>query len=393
MDTFVKGVIPMFRKNKKEIKRILQTLLAHDFKGGYILYYEKTEHNILLQIALPPSKEVEDLRNILNNLKEELKANDVRILETVGKIITVEFGCRDLSTVLYNEKFIHHNTLQLELPSSFGSEIIDFEDGASCHMLNGGAPRMGKTMFLLYLSTMLYHQNKGKLHLYITSTKGKDFYPLMGLPNVYVSDENENEDSFEQTLIKIQEIYKARNTLLYSPALEKATDSKSVKKLYPHMYHHFYPIFIIIDEYARFNKQSIHKLVAELVQTAGYVNVHVIIATQRPDARQTLPANIKMGLMCRICFQTADKNNSIVILDEEGAENLPSKPGRAILKDKGKNMIQVPKITYQQCEELLNPFKKGIVSNVKEISTRPTNHEAANKIQNLFKESNSENIL
>jgi DNA segregation ATPase FtsK/SpoIIIE-like protein len=348
-----------------------------------------------LQLQLPPQKEIADLDLLLNNLKEELKANDVRIVQRIGKRVTIEFGTHDLTNIDFDNKFLHPNTLKVELPSSFGSEIIDFEDGASCHTLNGGAPRMGKTLFLLYLSTILYHQNKGNIELYITSTKGKDFYPLMGLPNVYVSDENEDEISFLKTLETIKDEYKRRNTLLYSPVLAKATDSKSVKKLYPHMYHHFKPIFVIIDEYARFNIQPIHKLVAELVQTAGYVNVHIIIATQRPDARQTLPANIKMGLMTRICFRTADKNNSIVILDEEGAETLPNVKGRAILKDGEKNMIQVPYLSYEKCEELLKPFKGDNKNDEphQESDKGSTNTKLANKIQNLFKEPDSENFI
>jgi DNA segregation ATPase FtsK/SpoIIIE-like protein len=370
-------------------------LLAHEFTGGYILSLTTSPERTTLQLQLPPQKEIADLDLLLNNLKEELKANDVRIVQRIGKRVTIEFGTHDLTNIDFDNKFLHPNTLKVELPSSFGSEIIDFEDGASCHMLNGGAPRMGKTLFLLYLSTILYHQNKGNIELYITSTKGKDFYPLMGLPNVYVSDENEDEITFLKTLEKIKDEYKRRNTLLYSPVLAKATDSKSVKKLYPHMYHHFKPIFVIIDEYARFNIQPIHKLVAELVQTAGYVNVHVIIATQRPDARQTLPANIKMGLMTRICFRTADKNNSIVILDEEGAETLPNVKGRAILKDGEKNMIQVPYLSYEKCEELLKPFKGEMKHDEphQENDKGSTNTKLANKIQNLFKESDSENLI
>jgi DNA segregation ATPase FtsK/SpoIIIE-like protein len=379
----------------KTLKRIKHTLLAHEFTGGYILSLTITSERTTLQLQLPPQKEIADLDLLLNNLKEELKANDVRMVQRIGKRVTIEFGTHELTNIDFDNKFLHPNTLKVELPSSFGSEVIDFEDGASCHMLNGGAPRMGKTLFLLYLSTILYHQNKGNIELYITSTKGKDFYPLMGLPNVYVSDENEDEITFLKTLEKIKDEYKRRNTLLYSPTLAKATDSKSVKKLYPHMYHHFKPIFVIIDEYARFNIQPIHKLVAELVQTAGYVNVHVIIATQRPDARQTLPANIKMGLMTRICFRTADKNNSIVILDEEGAETLPNVKGRAILKDGEKNMVQVPYLSYEKCEELLKPFKGDMKNDEphQENDKGSTNTKLANKIQNLFSESDSENLI
>jgi S-DNA-T family DNA segregation ATPase FtsK/SpoIIIE len=368
-------------------KAIYSVLQAKGFKGSYILNISQLNNTLIVMLQLPANKEINDLIEILPNLQQELKAIDNRITERLGKRIKIEFALEDLTDIMFNNSYLIPDTLKIKLPTPFNDYELDFEDGASCHMLNGGAPRMGKTIFLLYLSTVLYLQTNGNIELYITSTKGKDFYPLMGLPNVYVSDENEDEISFLKTLETITDEYKRRNTLLYSPALAKATDSKSVKKLYPHMYHHFKPIFVIIDEYARFNFQPIHKLVAELVQTAGYVNVHIIIATQRPDARVTLPASIKMGLMTRICFRTADSNNSIVIIDEEGAESLPNIKGRAILKDGENHIVQVPLIKYNQCEELLNPFKEKTNNENNETKERPNDTKLTNKIQNLFKES------
>jgi S-DNA-T family DNA segregation ATPase FtsK/SpoIIIE len=100
-----------------------------------------------------------------------------------------------------------------------------------------------------------------------------------------------------------------------------------------------------------------------------------------------------MGLMTRICFRTADKNNSIVILDEEGAETLPNIKGRAILRDGEKNIVQVPLMEYDTAEEILKPYKKESKPDVKEDDKRPTNNDVACKVQNMFKKSNSENII
>jgi hypothetical protein len=108
-------------KNKQIINRIKQTLLAHEFKGGYILSLSTSPDVYILQLQLPPSKEIEDLKLILNNLKEELKAHDVKIQETSGKRVTILFGKRDLTNINYNKNLIHPNTLQIELPSSFGT--------------------------------------------------------------------------------------------------------------------------------------------------------------------------------------------------------------------------------------------------------------------------------
>jgi S-DNA-T family DNA segregation ATPase FtsK/SpoIIIE len=351
---------------------------------------EVSQDTNVIQLTLLLAYHVErsDLQEILNNLKEELQAHDVKITKQIGKKITIQFGKRDLTEIKFRKELLKMNTLKITLPSAFGSCNLDFDDGASCHLLNGGTTRMGKTSFLLYLCTVLYLQTKGNMELYITSTKAKDFYPFEGIAEI-----SKTEQEFTTSLDVLLTEYQHRNQLLYSPALAKATDHKSVKKLYPAYAKHFHPIFVIIDEYARFSEnKEIQKRVQELVESAGYVNIHIVVSTQRPDARTVLPARIKSNLLARICFTTTDKNNSIVILDQEGAENLGRIEGRAIFLDGETNIVQIPYLETTECEELLQPYKKERETNEKptnENTEGSINHQLTNKIQNMFKESTS----
>jgi S-DNA-T family DNA segregation ATPase FtsK/SpoIIIE len=298
----------------------------------------------------------------------------------------MQFGKCDLSEIKFHKELIKMGTLQIELPSAFGSCTLDFNDGASCHLLNGGTTRMGKTSFLLYLCTCLTLQTEGNIQLYITSTKAKDYYPFEGIATI-----DQTPEQFNTSLDALITEYQHRNNLLYSPALAKATDHKSVMKLYPAYAKHFQPIFVIIDEYARFSEnKEIQKKVQELVESAGYVNIHMIVSTQRPDARTVLPARIKANLLVRICFTTTDKNNSIVILDQEGAETLGRIEGRAIFLDGETNIIQVPYLETTECEEQLQPYKKERETNetpANEKTEGSKNNQLTNKIQNMFEES------
>jgi DNA segregation ATPase FtsK/SpoIIIE, S-DNA-T family len=370
------------RKLHPIVRDIKEVLLATGFEESIIIDVSISDDKIQLILLLPYHADQEDLNDVLHNLKEELNATDVKITKRSGKKVTILFGKRSLENVSYT---LHPNTLKIELPSAFGSCILDFEDGASCHLLNGGTTRMGKTSFLLYMCTILYLQTKGQMKLYITSTKAKDYYPFKEIATI-----SKDVSSFNSILDELIKEYQYRDSLLYSKELEKATDAKSVKKLYPHMYKFFQPVFVIIDEYARFSDiKEIQLKIQELVESAGYVNIHIIISTQRPDARTVLPPRIKSNLLARICFTTTDKNNSIVILDQEGAEKLGKIEGRAIYLDSDTNIIQVPHITTQECEELLQPYKKenNHDNETKQETTGSINNELSNKIQNLFKES------
>lgn len=382
----------ILRKRNRITSKIYNVLLAKGFQDSYILQITQQQHTLTVTLQLPNHREIADLLEILPNMQQELSAMDHKVSETAGKRITILFGMYKLESITFNQSFIHPNTLKIQLPSAFGSSYLDFEDGASCHLLNGGTTRMGKTTLLLYLSTVLYIQSKGKISLYITSTKLKDFYPFHDIVGCHLS---RTEAELKGTLDSIIQEYKTRDQLLYSPSFSKATDAKSVRKHYLDKYHLFEPIFLLIDEYARFaDNKEIQKKLIEIVETAGYVNIHVIISTQRPDARTVLPPRIKSNLLARICFTTTDKNNSRIILDQEGAESLGKIEGRAIFLDSETNIIQVPYLSTEEAYKLLAPYKKESISNeqiTKEVHPRPINPQLANKIQNLFEEPTSSN--
>jgi DNA segregation ATPase FtsK/SpoIIIE-like protein len=378
----------MFKKKHPMVQKMFKVFLEKKFTGTYINKIYQEMDTLYANIHLPEHKERTDLEKLLPNLQEEVGATSVKIGKTSGKSVEILFGMRELSKeIKFHSSLIHEDTLQVVFPSSYGQYILDFEDGASCHMLNGGTTRMGKTCLLLYLSTVLFLQTRGNMKLYISSAKLKDYYPFENIPQVKMA---MDVVGMINILNEVTEEYIKRNTLLYSPKLQKATDAKSVKKLYPESYHLFQPIFLIIDEYARFaESRDIQKMVTEIVETAGFVNIHVIIASQRPDAQTVLKPRIRANLLVKMAFTTRDKKNSEVILDIEGAEKLGKIAGRAILIDGDTNVVQVPYLDVVDCDKLLEPYRRKGEEQSEESTERPVNNEVVDKIQSMLSESDS----
>lgn len=338
------------------VTKIHNVLLEKKFEGAWINEVIQEDATITVNLHIPEHKEIADLEKILPNLQQEVSATAVKLGKCKGKNVKILFGMKNLAlSIPFDVSMLREHTLQVVFPSAYGEYILDFEDGATCHLLNGGTTRMGKTCFLLYLATSLFLQNKGNLKLFISSAKLKDYFPFEGIPQVQME---KDETGMNTMLGKIIKEYKRRDNLLYSSQLRKATDAKSVRKLYPEYYQEFEPIFLIIDEYARFAEfPAIQKAVTELVETAGFVNVHVIIASQRPDAGTVLRPRIRANLLCRLAFTTADKKNSEIILDKEGAEKLGKIAGRGLLLDSELHTIQVPYLDPMDCDKLLEPYR------------------------------------
>lgn len=362
----------ILRKRNPIVDRIFKVLLEKGFDGAFINKVYQEKHVLYVNIHLPESKEQSDLDNILPNLRQEVAATSVKYGKVSGKYFELMFGMRKLEDIAFHSSLLHDGTLKVVFPSAYGEHILDFEDGASCHLLNGGVTRMGKTCFLLYVATTIFLQNNGEVDFYISSAKLKDYYPFIGIPNVHMS---KDIAGMTRMLDDIINEYKARDELLYSPSFRKATDAKSVRKLYPEHYHLFRPIFLIIDEYARFaESKEIQDAVTEIVETAGFVNVHVIIASQRPDASTVLKSRIRANLLARMAFTTADKKNSEIILDREGAEKLGKIPGRGLMLDSDIHTVQVPYLDAVECDRLLTSYRREEI--VYEQETEGCNHHS-----------------
>jgi DNA segregation ATPase FtsK/SpoIIIE-like protein len=96
------------------------------------------------------------------------------------------------------------------------------------------------------------------------------------------------------------------------------------------------PLVVIVDEFAQItlarddNSKRFQEAVKEIAQLSRAYLVHLILATQRPDA-QVVPPLIKANAPSRIALKLPALGDSITILAEKGAESLAGK-GDLILK-------------------------------------------------------------
>lgn len=80
---------------------------------------------------------------------------------------------------------------------------------------------------------------------------------------------------------------------------------------------------VMIDEYADMVMQysEVEKPIIRLGQKARAAGIHLMIATQRPSV-DVITGTLKANIPARIAMKVADGNNSIIIMDETGAEKL-----------------------------------------------------------------------
>ena len=123
-------------------------------------------------------------------------------------------------------------------------------------------------------------------------------------------------------------------------------------------------IVIVIDELADLmmtSPKEIEAYIVRLAQKSRAVGIHIVLATQRPQAT-VVTGLIKSNMPTRIAFRVAAKMDSRIILDQNGAETLLGQGDMLFLKPGTSDLIRAQGTFLDEMEV------KRIVKHLKEIA-------------------------
>ncbi len=99
-------------------------------------------------------------------------------------------------------------------------------------------------------------------------------------------------------------------------------------------------IFVVIDEYGDIcQNEHISGMVLSLAQKGRAAGIHLIVATQRPST-DVISGTIKANFPVKVAFKTAKAIDSIVVMDEAGAEKLLGKGDMLFTGESGVERLQ-----------------------------------------------------
>lgn len=203
-----------------------------------------------------------------------------------------------------------------------------FDLAAAPHLLVGGTTGSGKSVCLhaLILSLIL-RLPPSSLQLALIDPKQVEFAVYEGSDYLYGGDVAVEISTARERILELVAEMEARYRHFMSTGVTNITEARKRGMALPY-------IVVFIEELADLVLQDrdIEDHIVRLAQKARAAGIHLILATQRPDAK-TFSGLIRSNIPARIALTVQRGTESTIILDETGAENLLGK-GDMLVKAK-----------------------------------------------------------
>ncbi len=298
-------------------------------------------------IELTPGTRYSSVTNISNELMGALHAKSLRIEAPIPgeDRVGIEVPNRKPAGISFREIFESEawRTTKAELPLLFGKNAAGKEliaDLASMpHMLVAGATGQGKSVCLNSLiNGLLMTRTPEQLKFIMVDPKSVEFTPYASIPHLLVPVITDNRKvifslhwavaEMEKRLkmfarARVRNIYDFNHRKVITQTDMFGADEQinsDLPRTVPY-------IVIIIDEVADLmatNAKDVIPDISRLTAKARAAGIHLILATQRPDAK-VITGTIKANIPGRVAFKTSSAVDSRTILDDAGAENLIGK--------------------------------------------------------------------
>ncbi len=311
--------------------------------NGEVVDIESGPAITIYHIRLAPGTKVSQINAIESDLARALKAVNIRVVanivgrDTIG--IEVPNPTKErvrLKELMSNRSLFEDMKLPMFLGKDAAGEPLISDLTKMPHMLIAGTTGSGKSVCMnTIIMSFLYTKKPNELKLVLVDPKMVEMSQFKDIPHLMcpvVTEMSKAAAILEWAMTKMDERYEllakagcrdiaGYNELEWDELKERLdirTEEQAarVPKQLPYM-------VFIIDELAdlMMTTKEVEGSIIRIAQKARAVGIHLILATQRPQAN-VVTGLIKSNMPCRIAFKVASGMDSRIVLDQKGGELL-----------------------------------------------------------------------
>jgi S-DNA-T family DNA segregation ATPase FtsK/SpoIIIE len=372
---------------EETIRTVKQTLLDFGVEAE-VTHVEQGPVVTRYELLPAPGIALQKFHTLAPNLALSLKAESIRVLAPIpGKgVVGLEVPNKKSAPVVLRELVespawaTTKAALPLALGVDVGGHVLMSDLAALPHLLIAGATGQGKTVCMnSLLAGLLLTRTPDELRLILVDPKIVEFSGYNGLPHLLfpviteskrvvaalrwaIREMNHRFKMFSEVGARDIKGYNARVTKLQEQAEAEAAEraarqqaaaaegnlpapdadapegdwdgeEEETEAAPPPPRRKLPYVVIIIDELADLmmsDSQDIEPAIQKLTQLARATGIHMVLATQRPTVN-IITGTIKSNVPGRIAFKVAQKNDSRVVIDQDGADKLVGKGDMLVL--------------------------------------------------------------
>lgn len=319
----------------KQLVEILQSFkISVDYVGAAIA-------PAFIRIKLKPhlGVKIASLLRLSNDLQVQMGIPSPPLITPQAGYVSIDLP-RSVRQIAAFEDYIQKQELPLNAPVKIAIGVnlnnhlieADLSDPNTCHFLVGGTTGSGKSEFLRsLLLSLIYRYSPQHLKIALVDPKRVTFPEFEKMGWLYSPIVKESERAIElmfQLCEEMESRYQKFESIGCSDIAQY--NSKTTPPL-PR-------IVCIFDEYVDFmaekaSREALEQSIKRLGAKARAAGIHLIIATQRPEAQVVTPL-IRSNLPGRVALRTASEADSKIILGNQ-------QPLAAYLLGKGDLLFQV----------------------------------------------------
>ncbi|MCB9838059.1 MAG: DNA translocase FtsK [Phycisphaeraceae bacterium] len=381
-DNFTEKMESFVRAQAEALENALRTYRI----DGEVVGVDSGPVITLYEVRLAPGTKVSALTSVSSDIARALKAVNIRIVANMAGKDTVGVEVPNLKKERVRLKELLRLSRRrgdldaMKLPMFLGKDASGeplIEDLASMpHLLIAGTTGSGKSVCInTIILSFLYTRKPSDLKLVLIDPKMVEMAQFRDIPHLMcpvVTEMGKAAAIIEWAVQKMDERYEilaeagvrdigSYNKLTWEELKERINpqterDEARIPRKLPYM-------VFVIDELAdlMMTHKDIEGSIVRIAQKARAVGIHLILATQRPQAN-VVTGLIKSNMPGRIAFKVASGMDSRIVLDQKGGELLLGQGDMLFLSPKSHKLMRAQGTLVED-----NEIRK-VVKHLKEVA-------------------------
>ncbi|MEM9913946.1 MAG: DNA translocase FtsK 4TM domain-containing protein [Planctomycetota bacterium] len=336
-------------------------LLEYKIKGE-IVNIDSGPVITLFEIKLAPGTKVSRITAVDSDLARALKAPNIRVVPNMAGKNTIGIEVPNLKKERVRLKELmsvnREAVAKMKLPMFLGKDAsgnpLVQDLNAMPHMLIAGTTGSGKSVCMnSIIMSFLFTKRPDELKLVLVDPKMVEMSMFKSIPHLMcpvVTEMNKAAQILEWAVTKMDERYEllaevgVRDIASYNDLgwdeikdrLELTDDNEAARipKKLPYL-------VFVIDELAdlMMTNKEVEGSIVRIAQKARAVGIHLILATQRPQAN-VVTGLIKSNMPSRVCMKVASGMDSRIVLDAKGGELLLGHGDMLFLSPRSSDLVR-----------------------------------------------------